>query len=191
MKTEQLVVNSPAVFHIVGYKNSGKTTLVCRLVERLRRRGYRVGTVKSDAHQFEMDHPGRDTWQHREAGAEVVAITSRTRTAILEEQPRTLSDLLAHMREMDIVLVEGMKAGSYPKVVLLRHEDDRALIDQLERVIAVATWLPADTINAEWGSAEHVSSTPKVYHIDDVERIANLLVKAMGAEKDDILCDNE
>ena len=63
------------IIQVVGYKNSGKTTLVSELVRTLTSEGYRVGTLKHDAHDFEPDIPGKDTWQHRKAGAQVTAIT--------------------------------------------------------------------------------------------------------------------
>ncbi|MDF2834525.1 MAG: molybdopterin-guanine dinucleotide biosynthesis protein B-like protein, partial [Paenibacillus sp.] len=59
----------PAVIQVVGYKNTGKTTIVCQLTSLLKEAGYKVGTIKHDAHEFRMDHPGTDTWKHQQSGA--------------------------------------------------------------------------------------------------------------------------
>lgn len=133
-----------AVIQIVGYKNSGKTTTSCEIIRRFSEKGWKVGSIKHDAHHFEVDYPGKDTWLHREAGAEVVAITSKDRTAIMEQRPSSLQDLLDRIHGVDIVIVEGYKFEHYPKVVLLRHEGDLPLLDQAQQVLAVATWFPFD-----------------------------------------------
>lgn len=118
------------VLQVVGYKNAGKTTLVCDIVKAFSIKGYRVGTIKHDAHTFEPDPPGTDTWQHRQAGALATAITSPTRTAWSVEQSQTLDELLADMREraMDFIVVEGFKAADYPKIVLLQGPGDEQLL---------------------------------------------------------------
>lgn len=131
-----------AVIQIVGYKNSGKTTTSCEIIQRFAEKGWKVGSIKHDAHRFEVDYPGKDTWLHREAGAEVVAITSQDRTAIMEQRPSSLQDLLERINGVDIVIVEGYKFESYPKVVLLRNEGDLPLLEQAQHVLAVSTWFP-------------------------------------------------
>ncbi|MEW9672036.1 molybdopterin-guanine dinucleotide biosynthesis protein B [Ammoniphilus sp. 3BR4] len=131
-----------AVIQIVGYKNSGKTTTSCEIIQRFAEKGWKVGSIKHDAHRFEVDYPGKDTWLHREAGAEVVAITSKDRTAIMEQRPSSLQDLLERINGVDIVIVEGYKFESYPKVVLLRNEGDLPLLEQAQHVLAVSTWFP-------------------------------------------------
>ncbi|RED65583.1 molybdopterin-guanine dinucleotide biosynthesis protein B [Cohnella lupini] len=125
------------VIQIVGYKNAGKTTLSCEIVRTLSAAGSRVGTLKHDSHDFEPDIPGKDTWQHRLAGACVTAITSPSRTAWVEEQSSTIEQLVCQMeaKSLDYLVIEGFKTASYPKVVLLRSEEDSALLS-LPNVIA-------------------------------------------------------
>lgn len=130
-----------AVIQVVGYKNTGKTTLVEKLVRALTEAGYQVGTVKRDAHQFDVDHEGTDTWRHRQAGARMTAITSADRTAIMEEKHTPLDELLQRMGGMDIVIVEGFKQERYPKIVLVRSEEDLGLVSQLAEVKAIVSWL--------------------------------------------------
>ena len=111
----------PACVLIFGRSNSGKTTLIERLIPRLRSRGLRVGTIKHAHHGFEMDRPGKDSWRHARAGAEAVAIISPTRTAWVIRTPEALSYPTA-VRQMDdgldLILVEGFKRASGPKIVL-------------------------------------------------------------------------
>jgi len=112
------------VFGIAGFKNAGKTTLVVELVREFRARGLRVGTIKHAHHEFDIDHPGKDSFLHREAGAEEVIVASRRRWAHIRElniaREPTLADLLKRLGDLDIVLVEGYKHGDHPKLELRR-----------------------------------------------------------------------
>ncbi|MFC4766889.1 molybdopterin-guanine dinucleotide biosynthesis protein B [Effusibacillus consociatus] len=132
---------SVKAFAVVGYKNMGKTTLVCKLVSELKNRGYRVGTLKHDAHDFQLDYEGTDTFQHRQAGADVVAIASSGKWAVQgwPAQPPTLEEMLKRFEGVDLVIVEGYKQGNLPKIVV---SDRRGAIfqnERLENVVAVAT----------------------------------------------------
>ena len=128
------------VIQVVGYKNTGKTTLIERLTDRLTCNGYIVGTIKHDAHHFDTDHPGTDTWRHRKAGAQMTAITSDQRTVLMQEQASSLADLLQVMASMDIVLVEGFKHERYPKIVMIKSDEDFELIERLREVKAAVMW---------------------------------------------------
>lgn len=130
-----------SILQVVGYKNSGKTTLVEKLVLALSEAGYEVGTVKRDAHDFTVDHEGTDTWRHRQAGARMTAITSAKRTAIMEERPSPLDEILQRMNGMDVVIVEGFKHEKHPKIVMVRTEEDLELAAQLAEVKAVVSWM--------------------------------------------------
>ncbi len=157
---------TPFVVQFVGYSNSGKTTLVTRLIQRLRQEGYRVGVIKHDGHDFEMDRRGTDTWRFREAGAELVAIQSRTKTAWIEQRAVPLSELIARMTEAgaQIVLVEGFKQEAYPKVAVVRRPEDLELLSLVCNCIAVASWLALDGVPLP------------VFSIDDEEGIAGFLL---------------
>ncbi|MFC5652745.1 molybdopterin-guanine dinucleotide biosynthesis protein B [Paenibacillus solisilvae] len=131
---------NPVILQIVGYKNSGKTTLITELIRHLKQANITIGTVKHDAHQFQMDYPGTDTWKHQEAGADVTAISSSTRSAILRSSPQPLSALIEQMKEVTIVLVEGFKQEPYPKLVLLRTSEDFELLHTVSNPIAAILW---------------------------------------------------
>jgi len=132
------------VFGIVGWKNSGKTTLVEALVAEFARRGLRVSTIKHAHHEFDIDVPGKDSHRHRTAGASQVLIASRTRRALMSEirdEPEpSLDELLRQLDPCDLVLVEGFKNGNHPKIEVLRDANfDLRLADRDPTIAAVAT----------------------------------------------------
>lgn len=111
---------SHRVMGICGFKNSGKTTLVEKLVAELTAQGYRVSTVKHAHHDFDIDHEGRNSFRHRKAGAAEVAVVSQLRMAILSEfrgaPPPPLDEVLARLQPCDLVLVEGYKRDAHDKI---------------------------------------------------------------------------
>lgn len=125
------IVGSPAVlavptFGIAGYKNAGKTTLVVDLVRELKGRGWRVGTLKHAHHDFDIDQPGKDSYEHRAAGACEVIVASDRRVAHIRELDSAadepgLAALVARMSHVDLVLVEGWKSGTHPRLELRRE----------------------------------------------------------------------
>ncbi len=133
------------IFGIVGWKNSGKTTMTAGLVRALTARGLRVSTVKHAHVQFDVDHPGRDSFVHREAGACQVAISSPLRWAVMHElrgEPEpTLDEMVQRMDPCDIILVEGYKWDRHPKLEVRRTGARQT--DPLDKkhlnVVAVAT----------------------------------------------------
>lgn len=135
------------VIGIVGWKNSGKTTLVEKLLRELTARGLRVSTIKHAHHGFDIDHPGKDSYRHRAAGAGEVLIASAQRWALLHEtrnkgEPE-LVELLAHLQPCDLVLTEGFKHGPQRKIEVRRNPNAQRLADSDPTVCAVATDDPA------------------------------------------------
>lgn len=144
------------VVGFAGYSGSGKTTLVERLIPALRLRGLRVSVVKHAHHNFDIDHPGKDTFRHREAGAFEVVVASSKRLALMREfeQPAELSvhHLLAELYDgVDWVLVEGFKSSNLLKIEVWRADAGQpARYPDDEFIIAIATdspdRLPAETL---------------------------------------------
>ncbi|GIP25960.1 hypothetical protein J23TS9_10900 [Paenibacillus sp. J23TS9] len=168
---DQDAVDKPFVCQVVGYKNSGKTTLVCSLVERLKEMGFRVAVIKHDAHDFEMDHPGTDSYRHRAAGASAIALVSPRKTAVIREEEIYLDELVKGFSSYDIILVEGFKQENYPKLVMVRRAEDRELIKKLSSVKGVVTWLSKEETLAE------TTELPIVFGKDDVVQITEWLQK--------------
>lgn len=166
--SQPAVTSQPAVLQIVGYKNSGKTTLICALIPLLQVKGYTVAVIKHDAHSFEIDHEGTDTFRQRAAGASAVAITGVARTVRIEEHGSSLAELIASFASYDFILVEGFKNEAYPKIVLIKQEEDLQLLKELNNVWAAAVWAPmnnAVTFLAPKGLTK--------YDINDVPTIAS------------------
>lgn len=136
---------SPKAFGITGWKNSGKTTLVARLVTELRGRGLKVGVIKHAHHAFDIDHPGRDSHTIREAGANEVAIVSGRRWALIHElrdgEPEPgLEEMLARLGDNDVVLVEGFKKETHPKLEVRSAAavDTRPMDEIAPNIVAIA-----------------------------------------------------
>jgi len=77
------------IVSFVGYSNSGKTTFLVKVITELKKRGYRIGVIKHDGHDFEIDHVGTDTWKHQQAGADVVCIASSHKVAVMQRTVRS------------------------------------------------------------------------------------------------------
>lgn len=122
--TSPLNTTAPAVIGVTGWSGSGKTALIVRLIPELATRGYRVATVKHAHHAFDIDTPGKDSFEHRAAGATEVVVSSAKRWAIMHENRDTsepaLEDLLAKLSPVDIVLVEGFKNEAHTKIEVHR-----------------------------------------------------------------------
>lgn len=168
---DRAALSKPAVCQIVGYKNRGKTSLVCALIPLLKQGGKRVAVIKHDRHEYDMDHPGTDTWKQRQAGAMAVAITSPARTSVIEERGCSLSELIKGFSGYDYVLVEGFKQEAYPKIVLVRRPEDLELLQNTRNIAAIAAW--------EQMIPQVVSAAPqqqtRIFNINDSIGIASLL----------------
>ena len=137
------------VVAFAGYSGSGKTTLVESLIPALKLRGLRVSIVKHAHHKFDIDHPGKDTWRHRQAGAFEVVVASSSRLALMREfeQPASLTvhHLIAELYDgVDWVLVEGFKSSDLLKVEVWRAESGKPVrYPDDDFVVAIATDSPA------------------------------------------------
>ncbi len=134
------------IVSIVGRSNSGKTTLIEKLVAELIRRGYKVATIKHDVHGFEIDHEGKDSWRHKKAGAHLVIISSPQKLALIRDvdHDAELTELREkYIQDVDIILAEGFKRNSQPKIEVFRRELKQDLLCQKEdNLIAIASDRP-------------------------------------------------
>jgi molybdopterin-guanine dinucleotide biosynthesis adapter protein len=162
---------------VCGFKNSGKTTLVEKLVRHLTEMGIRVSTVKHAHHDFDIDHEGRDSFRHRKAGATEVAVVSQQRWAIMHElrgdEPPSLDEILAKLAPCDLVIVEGYKRDTHDKIEVRNLELSHPILAGDDpTIVAVAA------------NGEIASSVP-VFDRDDVAALAQFIIKHLGlSEKD-------
>ncbi len=113
----------PTMISIVSKKNSGKTTLLEKLIPELKNRGYRIGTIKHDTHGFSIDHEGKDTYRHKAAGAETVVISCPWLISVIKDvdQEKSLDQLSEnYLQDMDLILTEGYKLGGKPQIEVYR-----------------------------------------------------------------------
>ena len=121
--TDVGVVSLPPAIAFVARSGTGKTTLMTAVIEELKTRGYRVGAIKHNAHRFTIDRPGKDSYRFTEAGADTMLISSDTQLALVKQQlePPSVEALLSrYFLDVDLVLVEGFKTSSLPKIELYR-----------------------------------------------------------------------
>lgn len=159
------------VLGIAGYSGSGKTTLVTKLIPVLIERGLTVSTIKHAHHAFDVDTPGKDSYEHRKAGATEVLVSSAQRWALMHEHRGAaepgLDDLLDRLAPVDLVLVEGWKFGDHPKLEVFRQSVGKPMLARDDQqVVAIATDL----------QELPDLSIPRL-DIDDVDAIADFVVE--------------
>tara|TARA_B110000908_G_scaffold152344_1_gene187907 strand:+ start:238 stop:729 length:492 start_codon:yes stop_codon:yes gene_type:complete len=160
------------LYGVVGWKNAGKTGLMERLVTEITGRGFSVSTVKHAHHSFDVDHPGKDSFRHREAGASQVLLASRNRIALMHElrgaEEPTLEMLLMQLAPVDLVLIEGYKRDAHSKIEAHRGVTGNPLI------------APDDpTVRAVASDSDVILDRP-VFHLDDTVAIADFILKDVG-----------
>lgn len=161
------------VIGFAGYSGSGKTQLVERLIPALKLRGLRVSVAKHAHHNFDIDHPGKDSWRHREAGAFEVVVASDRRLALMREfeRPAELSvhHLIAELYDgVDWVLVEGFKSSNLLKIEVWRPESGKpARYPDDDFIVAIATNAPDQLPQA---------TLRPVLDLDDPDAVAQWLV---------------
>jgi len=157
----------PPVISLVGKPDSGKTTLLEKLIPELCRRGHRVGTIKHHVHEFEMDKPGKDTWKHKKAGACVVTLSSPTGLGLIRDvaSELTIEELVGrYYGDTDLVIAEGYKRLGLPKIEVFRqaiHEEplpgrDETWVAMVSDNCAAAGNLPCFALDDVAGLAEFV-----------------------------------
>lgn len=157
---------------ISGKSNTGKTTLIEKMIPELKRRGYRVGTIKHTTHGFDVDREGKDSWRHKKAGAQVTVVASAKRATVIEDLDRDLeigeiSD--RYIADVDIVLCEGFKGNPFPKIEVYRPEvHAQRLYAKSDNLIAVVS-----------SSLSGIGDDVPWFHPDDVKGLADLLEKLL------------
>ena len=166
------------LFGITGWKNTRKTTLLAALVTELTARGLRISTVKHAHHAFDIDEEGRDSWKHRKAGSHETLVSSGRRWALMhelgEEEPElSLKEIAAHMSPCDLILVEGYKRDSHPKIEVLGSAmvTDDPIWTADPSVVAVASDTPQSGCRLP------------IFDRNDVAAIASFIVRHLDLPK--------
>lgn len=162
---------TPPVVSIVAKSGTGKTTLLEKLISELKSRGYRVGAVKHDAHSFSIDHEGKDSWRLTQAGADTMLITSPEKIAMVKQntvgEPPLAETIANYCGDLDILLTEGFKRSSMPKIEVHRQERSKKLLCRDEEhdptLFAVA-------------SDSSLALDVPVYDINDATGLCDLIV---------------
>ena len=166
------------VIGLAGWSGAGKTTLLTRVIPHLRKDGLRVSVIKHAHHKFDVDAPGKDSWRHREAGAEEVLVSSGNRWALMHElrgarEPR-LPELLKKMSRVDLVVVEGYKHEPHRKIEVYRAANGKPfLFPDDAGIVGIVSDVAVDT------------ALPTA-HLDDIAAVAAMLRRS-AISIDDVL----
>ena len=164
------------VIGLAGWSGAGKTTLLTRAIPHLIARGLRVSVIKHAHHKFDVDVPGKDSWRHREAGAEEVLVSSGRRWALMHElrdapEP-PLRELLQKMSPVDLVVIEGYKTDSHRKIEVHRAANGKPLLfPEDAAIVGIVTDIAVET------------ALPTA-HLDDIPAVADMMQRAAVAVED-------
>ncbi|MBC2715029.1 MAG: molybdopterin-guanine dinucleotide biosynthesis protein B [Desulfobacteraceae bacterium] len=158
------------IISIVGYSDAGKTTLVEKLVPELKKKGYRVGTIKHSEHESNFDTKGKDSWRHFASGADAVVVASvdkivmiRKRENRTDDSHAQLSSIENHLTDMDVIIAEGYKNAGFPKIEVFRSQ-----------VNDVPVCLNDDTLVAIVTDADLNINVP-VFGLEELQRLADFI----------------
>lgn len=175
------------VLGIAGWSGSGKTTLLTRLIPLLRSRGLKVSTVKHAHHSFDVDQPGKDSYEHRRAGAAEVMVSSARRWVQMHEiddgSEATLPELLARLSPCDLVLVEGYKRERYPKLEVYRAALGKPpLYREDELIVAIASDAPLPATGLPYANLNDIAAVADlvVSQAQPIDAVMETLVASAG-----------
>ena len=172
MRGTKKLVERKRIVAISGVKNSGKTTLICRLLEIFKEKGLRVAVLKHDGHDFEPDVPGTDTYRQLQAGAYGTAVFSKGKYMLVKQQPQiSEKELIEFFPEADLILLEGFKYSTYPKIEIVRKGNSSESVCNPKRLMAIAT-----NLDAEEREALSISEDVPLFELDNAKSIAEFIL---------------
>jgi len=166
-------VNSTPIIGFAAYSGTGKTTLLEKIILHLKAQGLRLAVLKHDAHDFDIDHAGKDSWRFQKAGADITLIASATKMALVEQRPRTFEENIAMLHDVDLILVEGYKQESLPRIGICRKATDKGLPGDVTDYVAIVT----DA--AQIAAAATVQGIP-CFALNDVDAVAQFILQTAG-----------
>jgi molybdopterin-guanine dinucleotide biosynthesis protein B len=159
----------PPIITVVGFSDAGKTTMIEKLLPELKRRGFKVGTIKHAHHGFAIDREGKDSWRHQQAGADITAVAGPDKIAMVINTPMERLDDIRHMMSgVDLIIAEGFKSARMPKVEVLRHAvHANPLFLEDPGLFALVT---------DVDLAHHAANGFSVFGLEDIAALADLIV---------------
>lgn len=152
-----------------AWSGTGKTTLIEKLITELKKSGVRLAVIKHDAHDFEIDYEGKDSWRFAKAGADITILSSARKTACIEKGSLSLKQLIGMVHDVDLILVEGYKNEELPRIGIARKETEKGFTADIDSFIAVVTDL------------DIVASVPR-FALDDIKGLADFIRRRIGWE---------
>lgn len=163
-EADYLKLKNPALFCVSGIKNSGKTTLITKLIKGFKNEGYKIGVIKHDGHEFEIDSYNKDTYKYRQAGSNGTVIYSQTQLALMRPWDKVnIDQLIGYLKDLDIIIIEGMKNSTYPKIELVVEES----VCNERYLLAIAT------------SSKFIHDSVPTYNRDDINGLVKLIKKVV------------
>ena len=157
------------IIGFAAYSGIGKTTLITSILRQLKSEGFRVCVIKHDAHQFEIDYKGKDSWRFAQAGADMTILSSPSKTAVIEQRERSFSQLVSMVHDVDLIIVEGYKQENIPRIGICRKATEKGLPHPAANYIALVT--DDDSIR--------YSGLP-VFSLEDIPGITEFIRRAAG-----------
>ena len=155
---------------IVGWKNSGKTYFVSKIINKLKIKNFRVASIKHAHHEFEIDHKNTDSFIHREAGSSQVIVSSSKRWVKITElngsKEKTLNYLINQLSHTDIVIVEGFKNDNHPKIEIIKTGNNNYLFNKISNIKAII-------------SQEKINTDLKQFKNNEIDNIVNFILEEM------------
>ncbi len=167
-------MNSVPIISIVASRSgTGKTTFLEKLIHELTERGYRVGTIKSDAHGFDMDVPGKDTWRFTQAGSKATAIIGPNKFALIQQtnEKKDLDEVAGMIQDVDLILVEGYKMAEKPRIEVIRQEISTQIVSPPQYLIAIVT------------DVEEIKAPVPIFNIEDHQSTAEFIISKYGLDR--------
>lgn len=166
-------MNRIPMIGFAAFSGTGKTTLLEKVIVSLKAKGLRLGVLKHDAHDFDIDHEGKDSWRFQKAGADITLISSSTKMALVEQRPRTFEENIAMLHDVDLILIEGYKQEMLPRIGICRKATDKGLPGQVTDYVAVVT-------DDERIAQQAVQASIPCFDLDDVERVTAFILEIAG-----------
>lgn len=163
------------ILAVSGVKNSGKTTLITKLLPGLKKRGLQVAVIKHDGHDFEADVPGTDSWKYAQAGADGTCVFSAKKYMVVKYAPApSVEELVGAFPEVDVILLEGFKYSEYPKIEVIRKGNSSESVCDPKNLLGIVT----DLTKAELDVNGEMLDIP-LLGLEETERLVDYLLSIM------------